>query len=86
MIITTQNRKSDAYVGTINLRDESDMKIVANIRQMVKEANTHLRDSDNFKRLYVKLQGRGWRQGQRRYNQSLPLSLSITADVYIYER
>jgi hypothetical protein len=35
---------------------------------------------------YVKLQGRGPRLGNRRYNQSLPLPLAKTADVYIYER
>ena len=86
MIITTQNRRSDAYVGTIDLRDQADMKIVADIRKIVKEANMHMRDSSNTKRLYVKLQGRGHRQGIRRYNQSLPLSLSDTADIYIYER
>lgn len=86
MIITTENRTSTAYVGTVDLRDDADMKMVKNIRNMVKDANKHMRDSSNMKRLYVKLQGRGHRRGIRRYNQSLPLSLSDTADVYIYER
>lgn len=86
MIITTENRTSTAYIGTVDLRDDADMKMVKKIRNMVKEANAHMRDSSNSKRLYVKLQGRGHRRGIRRYNQSLPLSLSDTADVYIYER
>lgn len=35
---------------------------------------------------YVKLQGRGHRQGVYRYNQSLPLKYATTADVYVYYR
>lgn len=85
-MIIKENRRSDAYIGTVDLSNPQDMKMVSKIRGMVKEANLHMRDSDNPKRLYVKLQGRGWRMGIRRYNQSLPLPFSETADVYIYER
>lgn len=35
---------------------------------------------------YVKLQGRGNRYGVRRFNQSLPLMLAKSADVYVYDR
>lgn len=85
-MIIKENRNSDFYVGTVKLDDIDDMKVVMKIRSIVKEANAHLRNSNNPKRLYVKLQGRGWRMGIRRYNQSLPLSFSETADVYVYNR
>ena len=81
-----KENRSNTYIGTVDLKDERDMKMVKNVRRMVKEANAHMRDSDNGKQLYVKLQGRGHRMGKRRYNQSLPLKFSETADVYIYER
>lgn len=35
---------------------------------------------------YVKLHGRGYRMGNRRFNQSLPLMLAKSADVYVYKR
>ena len=86
-MIINENRKSDSYLGTFNLSDINDMKMVMGIRRMVKDANEHLRDSDsNTKSLYVKLHGRGHRMGIRRYNQSLPLEFSKTADAYVYLR
>ena len=52
--------------------------------KLVKEANAQ--KSFGPKPMYIKLQGRGHRMGVRRYNDSLPLKFSDTADVYMYAR
>lgn len=83
-MIINENR-TDSYMGTVDLSDAADMNMVAIARKLVKEANAKLRESGK-RQMYVKLQGRGYRQGVRRYNQSLPLKYATTADVYIYER
>lgn len=81
MIINDKHRQSDSYLGTIDMDSAEDQSIVKDIRQLVKEANAF---SDL--KMYVKIQGRGHRQGVRRYNQSLPLSLATTGDLYLYKR
>lgn len=80
-MIFKENR-TDSYLGTVDLSNDEDMRLVGAIRKIVKEAN----DSGRYgkHRKYVKLQGRGPRRGK--YNQSLPLTLSDTADVYLYDR
>lgn len=82
-MIIKENR-TDSYLGTVDLSDEHDMKLVKNARRIVKEANAKGFYGD--KKMYIKLQGRGHRFGVRRYHQALPLKLAQTADVYIYER
>ena len=83
-MIINENR-TDSYMGTVDLSNADDMNMVAIARKLVKEANAKLRESGK-RQMYVKLQGRGYRQGVRRYNQSLPLKYATTADVYIYNR
>lgn len=83
-MIINANR-TDSYIGTVDLSNEGDMKLVAMSRKLVKEANLKLKESGK-RPMYVKLQGRGPRLGVRRYNQSLPLQFAKTADVYIYTR
>ena len=56
------------------------------VRGMVKILNKDLRDSGFDQQYYVKAQGRGPRQGIRRYNQSLPLTFAERVDAYIYKR
>jgi len=53
---------------------------------MVKHMNRDLREANMDYQFYVKCQGRGHRQGVRRYNQSLPLPLAEKVDAYIYRR
>lgn len=81
-MIIKENR-TDAYLGTVDLNDYADMRMVKNIRKMVKLANKEKRFGKRA--MYVKLQGRGPRPS-RAYHQSLPLSMAVTADVYIYDR
>jgi len=77
--------RSNSYIGTVDLSDPLHMEEVKTVRAMVREVNQFYRDSDQVKRLYVKLQGRGPRPS-RQYHQSLPLSMAKTADIYVYER
>jgi len=83
-MIINENR-TDSYMGTVDLSNADDMNMVTIARKLVKEANVKLRESGK-RQMYVKLQGRGHRQGVRRYNQSLPLKYATSADVYIYNR
>jgi hypothetical protein len=62
----------------------ADQAAVDGLRTVVKLANTAFGDFERKK--YVKLHGRGYRMGVRRYNQSLPLKYATTADVYVYNR
>jgi hypothetical protein len=82
-MIIKENR-TVSYLGTVDLSNDEDMSLVKGIRRLVKEANK--KQAFGKKPMYVKLQGRGPRLGVYRYNQSLPLSLSKTADVYLYGR
>ena len=79
-MIFNANRTS-SYLGTVQMDSSEDMGQVRAIRRMVKEANQF-----SGKKMYVKLQGRGHRRGNRRYNQSLPLEYATSADVYVYHR
>jgi len=74
------------YQGTITMGDPEDMMRVQEIRKMISDVNKFHRETGKDSRFYVKLQGRGPRLGNRRYNQSLPLQFARTADIYIYER
>lgn len=75
-------RESQFYICTVDMKDgkPTDYRVDL-IRDLVKQAN-----QKNTRQVYVKLQGRGHRQGVRRYNQSLPLRFATHADVYVYNR
>lgn len=74
--------RTDAYVMTVKLvNGKCDDERLQLLRTLVRIAN-----KNTGSKKYVKLQGRGPRLGNRRYNQSLPLPLAERADVYIYER
>lgn len=85
MKITFQNRTSDSYYYTVEMKDGrpagTDAEVVAELRRLVKQNNKEFGE-----KLYVKLQGRGHRRGVYRYNQSLPLRFATHADVYVYTR
>ena len=83
-MIIKENR-TDTYMGTVDLSNEQDLKMIQTARRIVKEANRHMKISGNNKQLYIKLQGRGPRPSQKYYS-SLPLSMATSADIYIYER
>lgn len=72
--------RTNAYVMTVDLVNGKANDEVLNLVKML----VRIGNKQNGTKKYVKLQGRGPRLG--RYNQSLPLSLAKTADVYIYER
>lgn len=80
-----KENRTDSYLGTVDLSDAKDMAMVKNVRKIVSEANRKLKASGK-PAMYVKLQGRGHRMGQRRYHQSLPLKYATSADVYLYTR
>lgn len=80
-----KENRTDSYLGTVDLSDAKDMLMVKNVRKIVTDANVQLRASGK-PALYVKLQGRGHRMGNRRYHNSLPLKYATSADVYVYTR
>lgn len=84
-MIINENR-TDSYIATVDLTDADDQNWVKAIRKAVSETNTFYKERGQTTRKYVKLQGRGYRMGKRRYNQSLPLSFAEKADVYVYDR
>lgn len=70
------------YVMTVDLENgKANDEILNLVRMLVRLENKY-----TGSKKYVKLQGRGPRLGNRRYNQSLPLPLAQRADVYVYER
>jgi hypothetical protein len=70
------------YVMTVDLENgKANDDLLTLVRTLIRLENKY-----TGSKKYVKLQGRGPRLGNRRYNQSLPLPLAKTADVYIYER
>jgi hypothetical protein len=77
MIYTTKNRHSTAYRFTVKMIDG---KVAPEDQSSVNALRTGKNSNE-----YVKLQGRGARPS-RRYHQALPLSMSTSADVYIYNR
>lgn len=85
MKIKLQNRTSDSYYYTVEMKDGrplgKDAEAVAELRRLVKQHNKVC-----SAKKYVKLQGRGPRRGVYSYNQSLPLRFATHADVYVYER
>lgn len=76
--------RTSAYRFTVRMIDgqvaPEDQAAVDGLRTVVKLGNSAFGT-----RKYVKLQGRGPRP-TRRYHQSLPLSMAIAADVYVYDR
>lgn len=85
MKYTSRNRMSQSYRFTVKMIDgkvaPEDAEFVENLRTVCKRNNKKYGTTD-----YVKLQGRGHRCGVYRYNQSLPLPLATSADVYVYKR
>lgn len=80
----TRTNRTSAYRFTVRMVDgqvaPEDQAAVDGLRTVVKLGN-YAFDT----RQYVKLQGRGPRP-TRRYHQSLPLSMAVSADVYVYDR
>lgn len=80
----TRTNRTSAYRFTVRMIDgqvaPEDQASVDGLRTVVKLGNSAF-DT----RQYVKLQGRGPRP-TRRYHQSLPLSMAVSADVYVYNR
>lgn len=80
----TRTNRTSAYRFTVRMVDgqvaPEDQAAVDGLRTVVKLGN-YAFDT----RQYVKLQGRGPRP-TRRYHQSLPLSMAVSADVYVYNR
>lgn len=78
-------QRTDAYFLTVEMKNGKPTGKgaidVRNLRGYIKLFNKRF-----GKNKYVKLQGRGHRMGNRRYNQSLPLKYATTADVYVYTR
>ena len=81
---TTKNRYSTSYRFTVEMANGkpvgNDKTLVADLRATVKDLN-----KDTTCKSYVKLQGRGHRQGIQRYDMSLPLKYATHADVYVYD-
>lgn len=72
--------RTNTYVMTVDLvNGKADDEVLNLVKMLVRLENKY-----TGSKKYVKLQGRGPRLG--RYNQSLPLPLAKTADVYVYER
>lgn len=86
MGIQVSENRTDAYVGTFDYSCAEDMLQLDEVKGMVKNMNRMLREAKMNYQFYVKCQGRGPRQGVRRYNQSLPLALAERVDAYIYRR
>lgn len=86
MFVSTANRTSARYIGTVDMTDANDKDFIVLTRKIVKEANTFFAKSGSDRRMYVKIRGRGHRMGIRKYNQDLPLQFAKTADVYVYDR
>ena len=86
MGIQVSKDRTDSYIGTFHYGDADDMLQLAEVRSMVKNMNKDLRKANMDYQFYVKCQGRGHRQGVRRYNQSLPLDSASSVDAYIYRR
>lgn len=76
--------RTNAYRFTVRMVNgkvhPEDQAAVDGLRTVVKLGNTAFDTKQ-----YVKLQGRGPRPS-RRYHQSLPLSMAVTADIYVYNR
>ena len=78
----TQMTRTNAYIMTVDLENGKSNDDYLNLVRML----VRLENKYKGTKKYVKLQGRGPRLGNPRYNQSLPLPLAIYADAYIYER
>lgn len=77
--------RTSAYRFTVQLQNGKPVPEQAHLVEALRKA-VSVENTWNTRKQYVKLQGRGWRRGNRRYNQSLPLIFSTHADVYVYER
>lgn len=74
--------RTNTYVMTVNLiNGKSDNAYLNLVRTLIQLENKY-----TGSKKYVKLQGRGPRLGNPRYNMSIPLTLAPRAAVYIYER
>ena len=75
--------RTSAYRFTVQMENGKPVSQQAHLVEALRKTIS-VEDSWKGTRRYVKLQGRGPRLGNRRYNQSLPLTLSVYADVYVY--
>lgn len=87
MKITAKNRTSSSYRFTVDIVDgkvaSNDTAIVNDLKAVVKTINKAYKNMGAKARYRVKLCGRGPRPSYR-YQASLPLPMSKTADVYVY--
>lgn len=87
MKFTSKNRNSTSYRMTVKMINgqvaPEDQLAVAELRTLI--SNNNKGPYTWQAKQYVKLQGRGPRPS-RRYHQSLPLPMAVTADVYVYNR
>lgn len=77
--------RTPAYRFTVQLENGKPVAEQAHLVEALKAVVAAENTWKGF-RQYVKLQGRGHRRGNRRYNQSLPLNFATHADVYVYVR
>ena len=76
--------RTPAYKFTVQMENGQPVGLGADLVRKLR-ASIKLSNSNSESKQYVKLQGRGPRPSLR-YHQSLPLSMSVTADVYVYDR
>jgi hypothetical protein len=76
--------RTSAYRFTVQMKNGKPVPEQAHIVESLRK-NIAAEDAWKGTRRYVKLQGRGPRPS-RRYHQSLPLSMAVAADVYVYVR
>jgi hypothetical protein len=76
--------RTSAYRFTVQMKDGKPVETQAHLVEALRKTIA-VEDAWKGTRRYVKLQGRGPRP-TRRYHQSLPLSMAVTADVYVYNR
>jgi hypothetical protein len=76
--------RTSAYRFTVQMKDGKPVETQAHLVEALRKTIA-VEDAWKSTRRYVKLQGRGPRP-TRRYHQSLPLSMAVTADVYVYNR
>ena len=56
--------RTDSYIATVDLKDPDDQAWIKTIRNAVKDLNDFQKSRGRSLRQYVKLQGRGHRNGR----------------------
>ena len=79
------SNRSSSYRFTVQMQNGKPVSQHAHLVEALRKTIS-VEDSWNGTQRYVKLQGRGPRLGNRSYSKSLPLTLSVYADVYVYNQ